>query len=134
LEPVLGRGEDRGGHVVHGVLGVAVPDQHAGGVVGGPGDPPLRAVGVEVGGVVGVAQAFVEAVVVAPLGQVVVLVDEGAAGDDPAGALGVVKVPCSDVQPASPPSTSSVKTEVPSAVTSKSSANQPGSSKAASVA
>ena len=45
-----------------------------------------------------------------------------------------VKVPCSAVQPSAPLSTSSVKAEVPSAVTSKSSANQPGSSKAASVA
>ena len=65
-----GRGEQRGGHVVHGVLGVAVPDQHAGGVVGGAGDPPLLGHAVLVGGVVGVAQALVEAVVVAPLGQV----------------------------------------------------------------
>jgi len=45
-----------------------------------------------------------------------------------------VKVPCSEAQPSAPDSTSSVRTEVPSAVTSKSSANQPGSSKAASVA
>ena len=45
-----------------------------------------------------------------------------------------VKVPCSAVQPSAPLSTSSVKTVVPSAVTSKSSANQPGASKAASVA
>jgi hypothetical protein len=45
-----------------------------------------------------------------------------------------VKLPCSAVQPLAPLSTPSVKTEAPSAVTSKSSANQPGSSKAASVA
>jgi hypothetical protein len=45
-----------------------------------------------------------------------------------------VKVPGSEVQPSAPLSTSSVSTEVPSAVTSKSSANQPGASKAASVA
>jgi hypothetical protein len=45
-----------------------------------------------------------------------------------------VKVPCFEVQPLAPLSTSSVQTEAPSAVTSKSSANQPGSSKAASVA
>jgi hypothetical protein len=63
-----------------------------------------------------------------------VLVDEGAAGDDPAGALGVGEGACSAVQPLAPPSTSSVQTEVPSAVTSKSSANQPGSSNPASVA
>ena len=41
---------------------------------------------------------------------------------------------CSAVQPSAPPSTSSVSTEVPSAVTSKSSANQPGASNPASVA
>ena len=45
-----------------------------------------------------------------------------------------VKLPSSAVQPLAPLSTSSAQTEAPSAVTSKSSANQPGSSKAASVA
>jgi len=45
-----------------------------------------------------------------------------------------VKVPFSAVQPSAPLSTSSVKAGAPAAVTSKSSANQPGASKAASVA
>ena len=132
LEPVLGRCGRGRRHVVDvAVRGVAVPDQHARRVVRISLDLPRI---VEVGRVVGVLEARVEAVEVAPLGQVVVRLDPRAGVAVPAGAGGVGER--ADARRSSRRRSRRRRSRPwrRPPVTEKSSANQPRSRKPASVA